>query len=202
MTAPTSDSDGASTPRLQAPGAGLPFLERLFLKFVVLRKETKRNTWESNMARFEREGRKILALLEGLDDAALGKRVLVKRVPGLEDSSRYWSVAMTLEHIMVVGSQMSFVVGELSHGRTPTVKADVVSVKPKGMQAPSQVVSSFQDFLQSTIPNLKKATGEQTSSSTFAHPWFGPITAKQWLWLLGSHQGLHRKQIEAIVAGL
>ena len=41
MTAPTSDSDRAVAPRLQAPGAGLPFLERLFLKFVVLPRETK-----------------------------------------------------------------------------------------------------------------------------------------------------------------
>lgn len=200
MTARPSHEEAA--PRLQAPGAGLPFLETLFLKFVVMPRETKRNTWESNVARFEREGRKILSLLEGLDDASLARRVLVKRVPGLEDSSRHWSVAMTLEHVMVVGKQMAFVVGELSHGRVPATKADVAAVKPKGTQPPARTVEAFRAFLRDTIPALEASVGDRTSKATFAHPWFGPINAKQWLWLMGSHQGLHRKQIESIVAGL
>ncbi len=36
----------------------------------------------------------------------------------------------------------------------------------------------------------------------FFHPWFGPLDAHRWHCLLAFHQGIHRKQIQAVHRGL
>lgn len=43
---------------------------------------------------------------------------------------------------------------------------------------------------------------EKKSPLRFLHPWFGPVDAADWHALAGTHLGIHRKQIERIVAGL
>ena len=46
-----------------------------------------------------------------------------------------------------------------------------------------------------SVKNLK-------SSVRHAHPWFGPMNAHAWYALAGSHLGIHKVQIERIIAGL
>src|SRR5687768_11192069 len=100
-------------PRLEPPGAGLPGIELLIAKAIfTVRRWT--GTPAAFTAQFEREQRAIAGLYAGRDEARLARQVLIPRLPGLEDSSRFWSVYMTLEHLRIVNEAITQVIGALA----------------------------------------------------------------------------------------
>jgi hypothetical protein len=122
-------------------------------------------------------------------------------MPGLEDSSRYWSLNEVLEHLLIVSRRMELVILELAAGRIPQGVADTAKVKPSH---PDQ--SSLPEFIE-YAPNLMKSLDEKLAGPNFdfdsalkyGHPWFGKITAKQWYWLLAGHHAIHLGQVNAIL---
>jgi len=55
---------------------------------------------------------------------------------------------------------------------------------------------------ESSCDLVLKALSEannKVSSTTFPHPWFGDMTYRDWAALVGSHMGIHRKQISSIL---
>jgi uncharacterized damage-inducible protein DinB len=192
----------APEPKLQKPGAGLPWLEGVVLRYVLFPSSLRKSTWESNAARFAREGEKILARIEGLSDEDLARRVLVARLQGMEDSSRHWSVAMTVEHLMMVGRAMGKVIVDLSHGRTPPGRPEVAAFKPAVPAQARATVEEFRRFVAEHVSSVESSMGSKESLTRFAHPWLGPTTLQGWMWLMASHQGVHRRQVDAILAGL
>jgi hypothetical protein len=191
------------TPALQPPGAGLPWWELLTAKYLYFPHVCRNLTWAAAGALFQVEGAKILAIWDGLPAEKLTERVLVRRLTGLEDSSRHWSAAMTVEHLNIVGAGIRRTIGSLRQGSIPAKVARVEDVKPKGEADPAEVRAEFVGLLEESAaaeksePPIPRGQGPR-----YNHPWFGPINAHQWHCLLGIHQGLHRKQLEAIRAGL
>lgn len=191
--------DDESPPRLAAPGAGLPPFElmvgraafavgRLVLPRVWLRK------------RFERERDTILALVARCPLASRGRRVLVPRGRGMEDSSRFWSVWMTLDHLRITNEAFSMVVGELAAGSAPARKASIAEVKPDpaaGEEAESAFRESCGRYLriEAAVPDLR-------TPLRYEHPWFGPLDAAGWHALAGGHMGIHRRQLANILRAL
>ena len=57
-------------------------------------------SWDRTWDICDREGGKIIALASELDRESLFKRVLVPELFGLEDNSRYYSVAMVIKHLL------------------------------------------------------------------------------------------------------
>src|SRR5712671_4616375 len=97
-------------PKLAPPGAGLPRSELLIGRWLfALRRAT--GSRESCNARFQRERETIRALVRPLDVDFAARRVLIERPRGLEDSSRFWSVWMTLDHLRIVHHSMIRVIG-------------------------------------------------------------------------------------------
>jgi hypothetical protein len=92
-------------PQLAAPGAGLPKSERVVANFMI-RWKADHTTREQAAACFAAERAAILSLLQGHDEVALSQPVLIKRLPGLEDSSRYWSLLMVVDHLRIVNRDM------------------------------------------------------------------------------------------------
>jgi hypothetical protein len=118
---------------------------------------------------------------------------------GLEDSSRNWSVAMTLEHLIIVGEQMAVVQACLAHDEAPPVEVSTAAVKPQGVlgdDAPDVYEAFSQQYLAETD------TMPRRSTATLAHPWFGPLDVHGWGVLASLHQSIHRRQIAAILRGL
>lgn len=189
-------------PRLQAPGKGLPFWQALLVRYWLFPRFCKAHGWEDASKRFEKEGKRILDLTAGLSPELLTRKVLVSGIPGIEDSSRYWSVSMTIEHLMIVGKGMLSGIIELSHGRKPDYKVDVGAVKPKGGQEANAVIEEFRAFLPAYLNGIQSKLGDRSSRVTLHHPWFGEMTAHQWHCLAALHQMTHRKQIDAIRRGL
>ena len=190
---------------LQKPGAGLPFAEWLIAKFWILPRQSKKSSWEECVVAFEKQGSKILSLCERKSERELETKVLIDRIQGIEDSSRHWSVAMTLEHLVIVGEGMTSIVLALAQ-ETKTSNAlpnvDIAKIKPPGKLDANEAKEKFASIIKSLPAKLRAPELNHASKRTHLHPWFGQMTAKKWIWLLGSHQWIHRKQIEAILKGL
>ena len=189
----------SNPPQLAPPGAGLPRLER-FIANLMIRWQAARTSRTEAGATFSREQEAILALLQDRSPAELSRRVLIKRLPGLEDSSRHWSLLMVLDHLRIVNRDIGEVIGCLAAGRLPDREASIAGVKPSPDVAQA-VIGEFgqgcRDFTESVA-----RLGELRTRLKFAHPWFGPMDAAAWHFMTGFHMRLHRRQMELILRGL
>jgi hypothetical protein len=191
-------------PKLQPPGAGLPLPQLLVVKFWYGAIVSKRTPRKESRATYERMTAKLIALASSLTPEQRATKVLVDPMPGLEDSSRFWSINGVLEHLMIVASGMERAILSLASGVVPDAVADTAKVKPK--QSGEDWLKAFQDFAPGFLARIDEKLAQPgmnaDSRLRFRHPWFGPITAHQWYWLAGSHQGLHYRQAKAIAKGL
>lgn len=188
-----------SEPKLGAPGAGLPWLELKIanLGFHLLNRQMTR---AKSSALLKKECAAILDLVRPCHAETGSKRVLIKRIPGMEDSSRYWSVFMTLDHLRIVSLGVADTIRLLGQGKVPERRADTAAVKP----SPDAALDVVDDF-ELSCKLIERCAGRVTDLNTEArydHPWFGALDAAGWYFLAGFHLGLHRKQIEKIISQL
>ena len=186
------------TPQLAAPGAGLPFHHRIMLRWYVYPFIAKNAAPEQSAKSFNIVYTKILEEVKNLSPQQLNQKVLVPRQLGLEDSSRFWSIAMTLDHLLIVGRQIEKGVIELSNERAIPVKVDIAKVKPVEKNAATDIVNEYQNFVLESPHRITEGARNWESLMNHYHPWFGPFSLKGWYWLLGAHGGIHLKQIRAI----
>jgi hypothetical protein len=187
---------------LAPPGAGVPFIEGLMLRWFVGPLIAAKAGWEETAAKLEAVNKKIEAEVAGIAPADMTKKVLVPKMQGLEDSSRNWSAAMTLEHMVVVGRGVCAIMRSLAEGKVPPGKASTAAVKPTGGYAPEAAVAAFRLFCNTELPAVRAALKDPESKATFAHPWMGPLTARGWHWMLSAHHGVHLRQLRGIRKGL
>lgn len=190
-----------ATVTLEPPGAGLRWHVRLAAKFLIRRYVRKTDASQAT-AFFRREGDRILALARGLTPEQLAERVLVPPLRGLEDSSRYWSVAMVMEHLEIVNKLVCDLVVALSNGQVPPGQVQIADVKPHATVDATAAIASFEALLARYEATVATRAVPMNATARYAHPWFGPIDAHTWLCFGPLHQRIHRKQIEAIIAGL
>jgi hypothetical protein len=184
---------------LERPGAGLPFFEIAWLKpgfkakcFFMSRAAA------SEIFRSETE--KILRLVRTTPIKKAGTPVLIKRVTGIEDSSRNWSFHMVLDHLRIVDDGIARLVEALTRGEVPGHVIRIKDVKPNPDAGP-ETIERFELAVEKYEATLKRL-GQLGRSARHAHPWFGPLTAHEWHCLAGIHHGVHRLQIQRIKAGL
>lgn len=189
-------------PKLAAPGAGIPWYHKVLLRLVISPFVAARTDWSLSQERFNKVTSKILKEIDGLTEAQLSTRILVPPQMGLEDSSRYWSIAMVLEHIVIVGNAIAIGTHELSSGRVPDYKVDTAAVKPIGSMSTQEALDKFKKFCLEDYPKLLPSLKNKNSELKLHHPWFGMFKAQQWFWLLTMHHALHLKQIREIKKGL
>lgn len=188
-----------STPFLDTPGAGLPALELFIVRrrFAFLRRRGNR---ESFIAKIESERSAIQELLKSSSSDQRNQPVLIRRPRGLEDSSRNWSVWMTLDHLRITNLAFANFIKELSEGTVPDLTVSTADVKPDP-EVTEKVEKEFQNSCDALLAVLANTPKLQTEHR-FAHPWFGPLDAFGWLALAALHLGIHRGQLTAILRGL
>jgi hypothetical protein len=191
--------DTTEEPKLAPPGAGLPRVELLVarLRFGWRRARGDRKSFD---LAFQREREIICRLVDKLDAVSAARRVLIERVRGLEDSSRYWSAWMTLDHLRIIHLGIARTIRALAKGVVPPGKASTAAVKPSP-EVTAAVVAEYEkscDGLVATVASVK----DLSTSARYAHPWFGPLDAAGWHALAAGHLQIHRQQIERIVEGL
>lgn len=187
---------------LDKPGAGVGFMQQMVMRFYIGPFVAAKSDWEADSQRFFNSSQKILRLVEGVDEKALLQKVLVPPQQGLEDSSRYWSAAMLLEHLMIVGMGLRDVIIRLSQGKVPPGKADTARVKPPGQTPAQTVLQNYKTFTETVLDQVDQGVKNRDDKTVYAHPWFGKFTAHQWHWLLATHNDIHLQQLQAILAGL
>jgi hypothetical protein len=184
---------------LEPPGAGLPFFEIAWLK-PAFKAKCLLMSQEAASSLFRSETEKILRLVETTPIARAGTSVLIRRVRGIEDSSRNWSVYMVLDHLRIVDEAIAGYVEGLTRGGITGHVTRIQDVKPSPDAGP-ETIGRFMDAVENYEATVKRI-GKLGSSARHAHPWFGPMTAHEWHCLAGIHHGAHREQIERIKEGL
>src|SRR5437868_13060383 len=92
-------------PVLDRPGAGLPFPEAQLIRYVIFPWACLTTDWEEATRKFRTTGEAILGVSRKVPSPQFEKPVLIDRVRGIEDSSRFWSVEMVIEHLITVGGR-------------------------------------------------------------------------------------------------
>jgi hypothetical protein len=148
---------------------------------------------------FQAERERVVTLARQCDSESGARRVLIRRLPGLEDSSRYWSVFMTLEHLCLIHEGISRAITALGNGIVPSRKASTASVKPSpGVDG--SVIEKFELSCDKVL-NAAGALASLRTSARYEHPWFGSLNAYGWYAMAPFHLRLHRRQIEVIRGG-
>jgi hypothetical protein len=190
--------NSTAEPQLAPPGAGLPLAELLLARLLV-----RLRRWTGNRdaftAKFRLERENVRALIHRCDAGSGARRVLIDRPRGLEDSSRYWSVWMTLDHLRIIHGSIERVIGALAKGVVPKGKASTAAVKPSPA-ADASIVEAYKASCESLLTTVA-AVPNLNTTARYAHPWFGPLNAAGWYAMAGSHLAIHRVQIERIIAG-
>lgn len=192
-------TDPSHSPVLAPPGAGLPFPELWIGRalFAFSRWSYRRG---AATEAFLQEQRRIELLVAKCPPEAAGQRVLIPRLRGLEDSSRHWSLWMTLDHLRITNLGFRGILHCLARNMMPPGVTSIAAVKP----SPDASSAVLQEYRLSCT-DLLTAIAENPNLNTklqFAHPWFGPLNGEGWHLLAGLHMSIHRKQIEAILEGL
>lgn len=189
-------------PKLAPPGAGIPFPQRLVLRFFIRPLVIRRTPWNVSLQRFARLHEKLKDEWANLDDRTLTTPALVPPQRGLEDSSRFWSVAQTARHLTIVGQLMEQVIIELSHDRDFPHRVSTADVKPEPHQNTHATIDEYVKFADSLVDRLEQSVGNRESARLLEHPWFGDLRARDWLWVLAIHTHLHLGQIREIKKAL
>jgi DinB superfamily len=189
--------DTSLEPKLDPPGAGLPAVELRIARLMFAWQFLTGNR-EKFTARFQRERDGIRALIRGVDAERGARRILIQRLPGMEDSSRHWSVWMTLEHLRIVNGGITRTIASLLQGVVPQRVASTAAVKP----SPDATIAVVPDFEKSCddLVAIAAEPADLNTTARYAHPWFGLLNAAGWHAIAGIHLGLHRAQIERILA--
>jgi len=187
----------APPPQLASPGAGLPWFESLMVRWFGRRMLRSRLDWDSAQAAIARVSSRLAREATSTDDETLARRVLIKRLRGLEDSSRYWSPGMVLEHLVITGEMFTDYVVALSNGRPVEDRRGIADIKPRG-ELGRAVIARFVAVHEAIPARLTKEAGPLRDGPTHLHPWFGKLTAADWLTLTAIHLRLHEKQWRAI----
>lgn len=188
-------------PHLEKPGAGLPFLEALIARWYVGPFQSRKNDAHKNLRLFSMAGARILKEAASVPEDKRDQKVLVPRMKGVEDSSRFWCVNEVLEHLMITGEGMRMVIKALADGKTTDYVVRIENFKPKGKYQGGDAKPDFKKFLDETVKDLEPLKIED-KGLTHLHPWLGHFNALQWTWLLAGHSGLHLAQLQAIKKGL
>jgi len=189
-------------PKLQPPGAGLPPVELFIAKYFLFPTFCRTHDFDKALANFEATSTKLIQTTEAMPQSLRDTPVLVRPLPGIEDSSRYWSSSMVLEHLIIVGNLMAEVIEHLAHSKAVPFVADVAAVKPQGQLKGDICILQYREFTHAFISKVRPLKQFEQSKNTYRHPWFGPITLHKWLCLAGLHQQIHLKQIDEIAKSL
>lgn len=190
------DTEEAIQASLDKPGAGIPRIEQMTGK-IGLFIYAATHQREQALADFEAGAREALSLVCGLGEEMLGKRVMVPRERGMEDSSRFWSPAMIVQHLAIVDRQLLAMVRFLSAGRTSDRVVSTASVKPQPGTG-REVIAEYEEVLASWREHLPDE-GKLKASARHTHPWFGRMNAHQWMCMAVSHHRIHLRQLRAVL---
>jgi hypothetical protein len=182
-------------------GAGLSKGRAFFLKYLGFPVLNSLITWDRALTIFEKEGESIVQLANSVSNDRLKERVLVPKLFGLEDNSRYYSIAMVLRHLLIVGNALQERIPSLSQGKKLEKEIKIEEYKPYEV-IDDNIIQEYEDFFKGFREALESKVDNIYLENSHEHPWFGNLKAKEWAVMGAIHQIVHRRQIEAIIKDL
>ncbi|MBY0405495.1 MAG: hypothetical protein K2X66_16455 [Cyanobacteria bacterium] len=190
----------ATTVQLQPPGKGLPFLEQILSHYVLLPLAC---TVMSNKEAIETlviEGQTMVRWIEAASEEEIQSPVLIPKITGIEDSSRYWSALMTLEHLNITSNLMAKTIEALTRGEQSALPvARVEAVKPHTELQKEKVIQAYQLFLNTYPDKMNSLVPHFSKENRHQHPWFWKLNAHEWLCINALHHRIHKKQVKLIL---
>lgn len=134
-----------------------------------------------------------------------------------------WSIQQIVEHVSIVNNGMSRICGRLiaaakqsgavsdgSFSLTPKLQEHFAAMGTRKAEAPDRVHPTGDVTIADSLVKLAEASdafGSMRSDmesvdltgQTFPHPYFGEMSASEWLLVCGLHEGRHMQQIERIL---
>jgi hypothetical protein len=153
--------------------------------------------WEDAHEQFVQETAKVVKLYNDIPQDMRTKRVLIPKLMGLEDSSRYWSADMVLDHMMIVSRGMSTIIHALDKEQKLMFEVKTADVKPR-LTHDTQILPVFEEKAKECL-SLLKSIQNKKSKTKHNHPWFGALDTQGWNILMAVHQKIHRRQMEKIL---
>ena len=193
-------SESRLVKELEPPGAGLPKdeLESVQINF---HQGFHNNplSYYSNL--FASETTHMLQLTDEVNEPQRITQVLIIPIRGLEDSSRYWSIYMTLEHLHICNVIFSDIIEKLLRNKEETM----TTVLPENLKPSKQSNINSLVAFNASAKAFQHITFQATNlytEGTHPHPWLGPLSAAGWLAMSAMHMTNHRIQIEQIKENL
>jgi hypothetical protein len=146
---------------------------------------------------FRRDALQARTLASGISEAQGRARIAIARFPGIEESSRDWSVFMTLDHLVMVNTAIMVLIHAICTDHNHGAEIGIEDVRPHEDAGPDRIpaleaaVERYTDMVQ--------RLGSLRSRERHPHPWFGLLTARQWHAVAAIHNRTHRAQIERIL---
>lgn len=185
--------------KLQPPGSGLPKMERLFIKNILVPSIRTLCTWNIAIFLLKRELKIIKNLVNNIDEKKLTKKVIIDRVFAIEDDTRQFSLNMVLEHLVIAGTLIKDVIKTLSKEQEYKDDIKITNVKPnKNIQ---EEYKEFEEFYNEYIIFIKNHSKKQSKMKK-RHPWFIEFNNYDWSVFMFMHTFIHRRQIQAIIKEL
>ena len=189
-----TEKDDKIQNNLESAGKGLPVIEALFLKHIGFPLLKTFMSWNMGMKLFEHEGERILNGVKELDDSTLFKKVLIPKIFGIEDNSRYYSPAMVLWHLIYVGTAIQDGIISLSKNERLDFAVKIENFKPF-VEINLNIVNKYELFLKEYRRTIEANVKDKYIRNYHVHPWFGPLNPHQWLILSAIHQVVHGRQL-------
>ncbi len=183
----------------QRDGAGIPLHERLVANAGV-RLYASLTPPTVILRHFRAEADRALALTRQIPEDVGARAVRIRRFPGIENDSRDWSVYMTLDHLVMMNTAIIALIHALCSGHTHGVEIQIEDVKPHA-DAGADRVTALETLIERYSHQIERL-GALHARAPHPHPWFGPLTARQWHALAALHNRMHRIQIEKIIRQL
>ncbi|MDD2887122.1 MAG: hypothetical protein PHY66_04930 [Aliarcobacter sp.] len=179
-------------------GHGLPKIDAIFLKHIGFPILKTFISWDNAMKFFEYEGKEVLNLVKDLPKDKLFKKVLIPKIFGIEDNSRYYSPAMVLWHLLYVGVTLQEGIVSLSKNEKIDFTVKIENFKPF-VQIDEDIVEKYENFLNNYRKFIETNIENKYINNCLSHPWFGCLNPHQWLVMSAIHQMVHKRQIKKIL---
>ena len=184
--------------KLEKAGHGLPKIDAIFLRYIGFPLLKSFISWDNAMKFFEYEGKEVLTLVKDLPKDKLFKKVLIPKIFGIEDNSRYYSPAMVLWHLIYVGECLQEGIVNLSKNEKINFTVKIENFKPF-VEIDEDIVERYKNFLNNYRKFIETNVENKYINNCHSHPWFGYLNPKEWLVMSAIHQMVHQRQIKKIL---
>jgi hypothetical protein len=181
--------------RLAKPGAGLPDIERLVIKYFLVPMVRIFITKKIVDFLLQRELHIIEKLVSKIQIDDRNTSIIIDRTLAIEDDSRRYSINQVLEHLIIAGTMVQTGISYISREKEFNYEIKIENAKAYGDE---DMLEKFLEFYKNYFLKTEKLL-QKNSKMTKAHPWFVEFNNQDWHKFMYMHTFIHRRQIEAII---